>query len=52
MGNYDAYYSNIKNAKYHGNMELLSEIDGNNMFAIELGCGIGRDTIYLLKKRL
>lgn len=46
------YYSNIKGAKPHSNMELLSQIGGNNMFAIELGCGIGRDTKYLLKKRI
>lgn len=52
MGKYDIYYSNIKDAKYHQNMELLSQIDGNNKFAIELGCGSGRDTIYLLKQRI
>ena len=52
MENYNAYYTNTKDAKYHDNMELLAQIDGNNKFAIELGCGIGRDTKYLLNKRI
>lgn len=49
MDNYDLYYSKIKDAKPHDNLEMLSQIDMKNMFAIELGCGIGRDTVYLLK---
>ncbi len=52
MNKYDVYYSNVKDAKYHNNMELLSQIDGTNKFAIELGCGSGRDTTYLLKQRI
>ena len=52
MSIYDVYYSNIKDAKYHNNMELISQLDGKNKFAVELGCGSGRDTVYLLKKRI
>ena len=52
MSEYDIYYSNIKGAEHHKNMELLSDIDGKNKIAIELGCGSGRDTVYLINKRI
>ena len=52
MNHWDAYFENIKEAKCHKNMELISQIDGKNKFAVELGCGSGRDTVYLLKKRI
>ena len=31
-------------------MHYLDEISGNDKVAVELGCGAGRDTIYLIKK--
>ena len=52
MNNWNTYFDNIKDAKCHKNLKLISQIDGSNKFAIELGCGNGRDTVYLLKKRV
>ena len=49
MNEIHEYYKNTKNALPHKNVQKVLEMDiilGN---AIDLGCGAGRDTIYLIK---
>lgn len=52
MNNYEEYYKKIKNARHHELMELVKDIKSNIQNVIELGCGSGRDTIYLLNERI
>lgn len=43
------YYKNKKNALPHKNVQKVLEMDIIPGNAIDLGCGAGRDTIYLIK---
>ena len=43
------YYKNTKNALPHKNVQKVLEMDIIPGNAIDLGCGAGRDTIYLIK---
>lgn len=43
------YYENTKNALPHKNVQKVLEMDIIPGNAIDLGCGAGRDTIYLIK---
>ena len=52
MNKWEKYYEKIKNAKCHEIMHKLDDINLNNKNAIELGCGTGRDTLYLLNNRI
>lgn len=52
MDNYNEYYKKIENAKHHKLVENVKELKGNVQNIIELGCGSGRDSIYLLKERI
>ena len=49
MRNIEKFYENTKNAKPHDNVKRFIEIEKKRSNAIDLGCGAGRDTIYLLK---
>ena len=50
MENIEKFYENTKNAKPHDNVKKFIEMKlNNNGKAIDLGCGTGRDTIYLIK---
>ena len=43
------YYENTKNALPHKNVQKVLEMDIIPGKAIDVGCGGGRDTIYLIK---
>ena len=50
MNNIEKFYENTKNAMPHDNVKKFIEMQlNNNGNAIDLGCGTGRDTIYLIK---
>ena len=49
MGNIEKFYENTKNAMPHNNIKRFIEIENKRGNAIDLGCGAGRDTIYLVK---
>ena len=49
MGNIEKFYENTKNAMPHDNVKKLIEIENKKDNAIDLGCGAGRDTIFLIK---
>ena len=49
MNEIHKYYKNTKNALPHKNVQKVLEMDIIPGNAIELGCGAGRDTIYLIK---
>lgn len=49
MGDLRRFYENIKNALPHKNVRELIEIEKKTGKAIDLGCGAGRDTIFLLR---
>ena len=52
MNDYNKYYEKTKHAKQH---DIMNKLDSNCLDidnVIELGCGAGRDAIYLLKKRI
>lgn len=49
MSNWNEYCEKVKEFKHHKLMEELEKIDLVNKNAIELGCGSGRDTVYLLE---
>ena len=50
MENIEKFYKNTKNAMPHDNVKKFIEMQlNNNGNAIDLGCGTGRDTIYLIK---
>lgn len=52
MNKHELYYKKIENAKHHKLLESIKEHEINIKNIIELGCGSGRDTIFLLKERL
>ena len=49
MGNIEKFYENTKNAMPHNNVKRIVEIVDKPGKAIDLGCGAGSDTIFLLK---
>ena len=49
MGNIQKYYENTKNALPHIMVKKFVDMKINPKNAIDLGCGAGRDTIYLIK---
>ena len=49
MGNIEKFYENTKNAMPHDNIKKFVEMKTKNGDAIDLGCGAGRDTIFLIK---
>lgn len=49
MRNIEKFYENTKNAMPHGNIKKFVEMETKNGNAIDLGCGAGRDTIFLIK---
>ena len=49
MGNIEKFYENTKDAMPHNNIKKFVEMQLNNGNAIDLGCGAGRDTIFLIK---
>lgn len=51
MNNCEEYYKKIANAKHHDLVEQIHLIKANVRNIIELGCGSGRDTVYLLQER-
>lgn len=42
----------FSNATHHKLVENIKELSDNVQNIIELGCGSGRDTVYLLKERV
>ena len=51
MSNIYKYYENTKNAKPNKNIREFMELKHENGNAIELGCGAGRDTKFLLENK-
>ena len=49
MRNIEKFYENTKNALPHKNIIKFIEIEKKVGNAIDLGCGVGRDTIFLIK---
>lgn len=49
MGNIQKYYENTENALPHPSVQKVINMNKNPKYAIDLGCGAGRDTIYLIK---
>lgn len=49
MGDIQKYYENTENALPHPIVEKFVQMDIEPQKAIDLGCGAGRDTIYLIK---
>lgn len=51
MCNKKQYYENTENALSHPILKRLIDMNIMPENAIDLGCGVGRDTIYLLKNK-
>ena len=51
MRNIEKYYNNTEIDLPHKNVKTFVEIESNTGKAIELGCGAGRDTVYLIKNK-
>ena len=49
MGDIQKYYENTENALPHPMVKKFIDMNNNPKYAIDLGCGAGRDTIYLIK---
>lgn len=49
MRNIEKFYENTKNAMPHDNIKKFIEMKTKIGNAIDLGCGAGRDTIFLIK---
>ena len=49
MGNIEKFYENTRNATPHDNIKKFLEMKTETGNAIDLGCGAGRDTIFLIK---
>ena len=49
MRNIEKYYDNTEIDLPHKNVEKFIKIESNVGNAIDLGCGAGRDTVYLIK---
>ena len=52
MRNIEKYYDNTEIDLPHKNVAKFIEIESNVGNAIDLGCGVGRDTVYLIKNGL
>jgi trans-aconitate methyltransferase len=52
MGNIEKFHENTKDARPHNNIKKFVEMQLNNGNAIDLGCGAGRDTIFLSKEQV
>lgn len=52
MENYNEYYKKLSNATHHKLVENIKKVNTNIKNIIELGCGSGRDTTYMLKERI
>ena len=50
MKRIEKYYNNTKDAKPNYTVKKFIELNVKPENAIELGCGAGRDTVYLIKK--
>ena len=49
MRNIEQYFKNTQNALPHENIKRFIEIEKKTGRAIDLGCGTGRDTTFLIK---
>ena len=49
MKDIEKYYENTKNSLPHENIINFIKLEENKGDAIDLGCGTGRDTIFLIK---
>lgn len=50
MGNIEKYYDNTESEKPRKNVQyFIEKVKCNPGKAIELGCGAGNDTVYLIK---
>lgn len=49
MGNIEEFYKNTKNALPHENVKEFISLNIKSGKAIDLGCGAGRDSIFLIK---
>ena len=49
MRNIERFYENTKNAMPHDNIKRFIKIENKKGNAIDLGCGAGRDTVFLIK---
>lgn len=47
--NYNKFYENTKNAKPHFDTVKFISLGVTPGFALEIGCGAGRDSVYLIK---
>lgn len=50
MGNIEKYYDNTQNAMPNYTVRKFIELNVKTGNAVELGCGAGRDTVYLIRK--
>ena len=49
MSNIEEYYKNTLNALPHKNVTTFIQMEAKPGKAIEIGCGAGRDTVFLIK---
>lgn len=49
MGDIQEYYKNTENALPHPMVKKFIQMNITPKKAVDLGCGVGRDTIYLIK---
>lgn len=49
MKNIEKYYDNTEIGLPHKNVKKFTEIESNAGNVVDLGCGAGRDTVYLIK---
>ena len=49
MGDIQKYYKNTENALPHPMIKKFVNMNSNPKYAIDLGCGAGRDTVFLIK---
>lgn len=49
MGNIQKYYENTENSLPHPLVQKVINMNKNPKYPIDLGCGAGRNTIYLIK---